>query len=92
MLYMRYYITWIGNSPPFFYAVCGGRHIGYIGSFPAVGGSMCLSLSIADSGKACMNELEKAIYNHIQQHKDSQVDDCAICIAYYLGINQSRPF
>ena len=40
-----------------------------------------------------MNELENAIRKHIADNFDvDNHDDCAICIAYFIGVNNSKPF
>lgn len=37
--------------------------------------------------------LEAAIESHIEKYKDgSHENDCALCIAYSLGLRDSKPF
>jgi hypothetical protein len=37
--------------------------------------------------------LEAAIQSHIEKYRDdSHENDCAICIAYSLGLQDSKPF
>lgn len=40
-----------------------------------------------------MNEIEKAIRRHIEQYaNETHESDCAICIAYRIGLEAAKPF
>lgn len=40
-----------------------------------------------------MNEIEKAIRSHIEKYANEPHEaDCALCIAYRIGLEASKPF
>lgn len=39
-----------------------------------------------------MKEIQEAIRKHIANYVNETHDDCAICIAYRLGLEAAKPF